>query len=149
MSKDTLTVYAIRDGFYEAYRRPGDRFTIENPDVAFSKRWMVPADTAEGNAFIKRHNQQENAAKDAITGERLQSGGQAEELVLMRQQMAELKATINELNGKSLGAKANTQSPPAAAPKSEAVPTTVMPTEPAADEQPAAPAKARRRRAAS
>lgn len=113
MTTETLEVYAIRDGFYDTYRKHGAKFTIRNPDTSFSKRWMVPADTKEGRAFIQRHKQQTNAAMDAITGERLQAGGEAEQIVLLMQQLAELKAQVAASTGDTLAAKAEAAKAPA------------------------------------
>lgn len=93
MTKETptpMTVFAIRDGFYDKYRRAGDKFTIRN-SADFSKRWMVEADSEAGRMFQRRHEVQTNAARDAITGERLQSGGSAEEIAILRAEIAELK----------------------------------------------------------
>lgn len=37
-----MEVKAIKNGFYGTRRRPGDVFTLENPDEDFSKNWMIP-----------------------------------------------------------------------------------------------------------
>jgi hypothetical protein len=96
---ETLEVHATRDGFYGEYRRAGATFTIKNPAKSFSKRWMVEADTASGAEYARRHAAQTNAARDAITGERLQSGGQAEEILVLQRQLAELAAHLQTLDG--------------------------------------------------
>lgn len=151
MSDATLTVYAIRDGFYDAYRKPGDAFTIRNPEQSFSDRWMVLADTAEGRAFIKRHTSQTDAAIDAITGERIQSGGDAEHIAILMRQMAELKADLAAATGNTLAAKAAAARSPA---EPEKVKEAEKVEEPEAAEEPEEPADKptappRRRRAAN
>lgn len=162
-NQDTLEVYATRDGFYDSYRKHGDKFVIRDPDKAFSKRWMVPVDTKEGRAFIERHKRQENAAQDAITGERLQSGGEAEQIKIMMDQINELKTQLAEQPGVKEPETGKTTKPRKSraaepvpentdeGPDDETAASNDAPAEPDVDEQVEvnAPAKAPRRRRSS
>lgn len=117
MSKDTLQVFATRDGWYDGYKKPdGVPFTIRDPNTSFAKTWMVPVDDEAGKAFVSRLVKQRKASNDAITGERLQSGGAAEQLSQVMRELAETKAEMAALKAAASAPQAEAKAPkPAAA----------------------------------
>ena len=121
-----MKVIATRDGFYGKLRAAGDQFEVTDP-AHVSKKWMAEVGSKKYEDFIEAHERRGGQVKeiDKITGERLISGGVAEQLAIaleenreLKAQIAELQATINVLEDER--GKSKTPPPtPAPAEKTE------------------------------
>lgn len=90
-------VVAIRDGHFGGkYRKTGDIFRVDDPKL-LSKRWMAEEGSQKYDDFIRAHKIDGKVQKDAITGERIASGGIAEQLAVALEENRLLKARIVEL----------------------------------------------------
>lgn len=114
MSK-MVEVVALRRGYINGRTiEPGDIFEIERGKM--SKRWMAEKGTDGFKSFLSHHDK--GAPKtDAVTGERLASGGIAEELAVvtgernrLRAEVAEVKAELELLRSERSMPKQPTQS---------------------------------------
>lgn len=144
----TLKVHATRDGHYGGvYRKPGDTFIVTDPDNAFTSVWMVPADAAEGEAFMKRHNQGTRASEDAVVAERLAVGGSDEAVRLLKAENDDLKRTLTELAARVQSMEPSSGKAAAKAPAKAPAPEPATENDEAEDEPPVAAAPRRRRRA--
>lgn len=94
-----MEVVATRDGHYDGrIRKAGDAFRLATKQ-AFSDRWMVEKGTKKYADFVAAHERggQKINTRDAINGERLTSGGIAEQLAIALEENRKLKAEIAAL----------------------------------------------------
>jgi hypothetical protein len=113
----TVEVVAMRTGYLQGEMiRPGDHFAIDETKV--SKRWMAKVGTEEYEQFMSHHAP--GPKTDAVSGERLASGGIAEELAMitaernqLRTQVAELEAELRLIREIGVTDKAETVQAPA------------------------------------
>jgi len=91
-------VVAIRDGYYGGIvRRIGDVFHVAN-ESELSKRWMAKEGTEKFADFVSAHNATgPDDSRDRITGERIRSGGVAEQLAVALEENRRMSAQIVEL----------------------------------------------------
>ena len=90
-------VVATRRGQYGGkMREPGDEFFV-TLDQHLSDKWMAVDGTPKHASFIAAHAREPAAKRDAITGERLASGGIAEEMAILQGELAVARASLAEL----------------------------------------------------
>lgn len=104
-----MQVVAIRDGFYGKLRKAGDEFEVTDPKHV-SAKWMAEVGTKRYEDFMNAHEKRGGQSKeiDKITGERMVSGGVAEQLAIalednrrLTAEVAELKATIEVMRSET------------------------------------------------
>lgn len=114
-----MQVVATRDGFYGKLRKAGDQFEVTDPQHV-SKKWMAEVGSKKYEDFLDAHEKRGGQVKeiDKITGERLISGGVAEQLAIaleenrtLKQEIAELQATVTVLESSSPKKKAPPPTP--------------------------------------
>lgn len=99
-------VVATRDGFYDKYRRTGEVFTVRQASE-LSDRWMAEVGTSKHRDFMEARGRDNSPKRDQITGERVRSGGVAEQLAIaleenrrLTNENADLQAQVNALVAK-------------------------------------------------
>lgn len=94
----SLDVVALRDGMYPngTMRKRGDKFKVTD-EKHISKRWMARKGTPQYDDFMRALAQDDSATRDAINGERVSSGGIAEQLSIALEENRSLKAQVAEL----------------------------------------------------
>lgn len=102
-----IPVVAVLAGHYGGrYRKPGETFEVTDPKH-ISKRWMAPQGSDKAKAFEKALTKR-GGDRDGITGERISSGGIAEQLAVsieenrvLKGRVAELEAEVAELRDRA------------------------------------------------
>ena len=90
-------VIATRRGQYDGkIREPGDTFFVVL-DQHLSDKWMAVEGTPKHAAFVSASAREPASKRDAITGERLASGGIAEEFAILQGELAVAHAALAEL----------------------------------------------------
>lgn len=99
-------VVATRDGFYDKYRRTGEVFTVRQASE-LSDRWMAEVGTDKHRDFMEARGRDNSPKRDQITGERVRSGGVAEQLAIaleenrrLTNENADLQSQVNALVAK-------------------------------------------------
>lgn len=87
-----IEVVATRDGHYGIYRWAGTKFRVRKS--MYSDVWMAPVDSERGRTALSGKNTRE---RDALTGERLASGGTAAQAEVLAEENRELKARLAKL----------------------------------------------------
>jgi hypothetical protein len=131
-----MQVVATRDGYYGGrVRHAGDAFEVAAREQ-FSDRWMVEVGTAKHTDFVNAHSEH-RPDRDKITGERISSGGVAEQLAVALEENRRLEGVVAELKAELANYRADEGTAP------------VAPVDPAGgheviDEQASAPTRHRR-----
>ncbi len=135
-----IEVIATRTGYYGGVVRHADGkpFTVEKKEHV-SKRWMAEVGSAKAEDFMRALNREQPEKMDKITGERITSGGVAEQLAVALEENRKLAARIAELEAE----KALLQE---AVPPKKVETVTPAESEKAAAEETTKPVQRRRRR---